>query len=129
MISRHISCVLHADAGMVYDVIIDPERLPAWAAGLARAELRRDGADLIATSSMGEVRVRFVARNQYGIADHDVTLPSGVVVNNPVRVLVHPYGCEVVFTVRQLDLTDDEFERDCATVAHDLARLKALVEP
>lgn len=56
-----------------------------------------------------------------------MTLPSGITITNPLRVLPHPDGCEVVFTVRQLDLTDDEFERDCGMVADDLARLRALV--
>lgn len=39
----------------------------------------------------------------------------------------HPEGCEVIFTVRQIDLTDEEFERDCGMVAQDLERLRALV--
>lgn len=60
--------------------------------------------------------------------DHDVTLPSGTTVNNPVRVIAHPDGAEVIFTVSQIELTDDEFERDCRMVADDLARLKRILE-
>ena len=122
-----MSRVIHADARRVYDVVTNPDNLPRWAQGLARADVRRDGDVLVVDSPMGEVRVRFVPRNNLGVADHDVTLPSGTVVTNPVRVLRHPQGCEVVFTVRQIELTDDEFERDCALVADDLARLDALV--
>ena len=77
---------------------------------------------------MGEVRVRFVPRNDFGVLDHDVTLPDGAVVTNPLRVLAHPEGSELVFTVRQLDMDDEEFNRDCGMVAADLARLAALVE-
>ena len=77
---------------------------------------------------MGTVTVRFVPPNDYGVIDHDVTLPTGSTVTNPVRVLAHPDGSEVVFTLRQLDLTDEEFDRDAATVAADLARLADLVE-
>lgn len=128
MRSRHVSCVVHADPARVYDVVADPDQLPRWAAGLALADVTRDGEDLVVASPMGEVRVRFVPRNDLGVADHDVTLPSGTTVTNPLRVVSHPDGSEVVFTVRQLDLTDEEFEADCATVAADLERLKALVE-
>lgn len=127
MKSRHLSCVIEADARVVYDVVMDLDALPRWAEGLARADIRRDGDELIADSPMGQVRVRFVPRNDFGVADHVVTLPSGVTVTNPLRVLPHPHGCEVVFTVRQLELTDAEFERDCGMVADDLARLEALV--
>ena len=79
-------------------------------------------------SPMGEVRVRFVPKNGLGVIDHDVILPSGITVTNPMRVLVHPEGSEVVFTVRQIDLTDEEFDRDCRMVEEDLARLKAILE-
>lgn len=77
---------------------------------------------------MGEVRVHFTPRNDLGVLDHDVTLPSGDVVNNPLRVLAHPGGTEVVFTVRQLGASNEEFERDCAAVAADLETLRSLVE-
>ncbi|MFJ4165560.1 SRPBCC family protein [Microbacterium sp. NPDC089698] len=126
--SRHVSRVIDAAPDDVYDVLADPGNLPEWARGLASSEVRRDGADLLVDSPMGEVRVHFVPRNPYRIADHDVTLPSGTTVNNPLRVLAHPNGSEVVFTVRQIELTDDEFERDCAAVADDLERLSDMVE-
>ncbi|WP_333618827.1 hypothetical protein [Dietzia sp.] len=49
-------------------------------------------------------------------------------VDNPLRVLAHPDGAESAFAVRQLALTDEEFERDCAAVSADLATLAGLVE-
>ena len=128
MRSRHVSRVVRADRDQVYAVVADPDHLPRWAQGLASAQVTRDGDDLVVESPMGPVRVRFVPRNPYGVADHDVTLPSGTTVTNPLRVLAHPDGSEVVFTVRQVELTDEEFERDCRTVAADLARLARLVE-
>lgn len=126
--SRHVSQVIHRSASEVYDFAADPANLARWASGLARSPIRRDGDRLLVESPMGEVIVRFVPRNELGVLDHDVTLPTGATVNNPVRVLVHPDGAEVLFTVRQIGLTDEEFDRDARTVAEDLARLKALLE-
>ena len=57
-----------------------------------------------------------------------MTLPSGVTVTNPLRVVSHPDGAEIIFTVRRLDLTDDEFDRDVKTVGEDLDRLRRLVD-
>ncbi|WP_307108475.1 SRPBCC family protein [Rhodococcus sp. SORGH_AS_0303] len=125
MISRHVSVVITAPPEAVYGYLADVDNLTAWAAGLASG-FTRDGDDLLAESPMGTVRVRFVPRNAFGVLDHDVTLPDGTVVNNPLRVLAHPDGAEVVFTVRQLDMTDDEFERDCAAVAADLESVRAV---
>lgn len=128
MKSRHISCLIHSTPGAVYEFASAPENLPKWAAGLAEAEVQREGDLLLVQSPMGQVTVRFVPRNEYGVLDHAVTLPSGTVVNNPLRVLAHPLGVEVVFTVRQIELTDEEFERDCRMVAEDLMRLKQATE-
>ncbi len=128
MRSRHLSRVVAASPAVVYAVASDPDRLPEWAAGLASAAVTREGDDLVVDSPMGRVRVRFVPRNELGVLDHDVVLPDGETVTNPVRVLTHPDGAEVLFTVRQLGMTDEEFDRDCATVEADLARLAGLVE-
>ncbi|MDF3281159.1 MULTISPECIES: SRPBCC family protein [unclassified Gordonia (in: high G+C Gram-positive bacteria)] len=128
MRSRHVSHVIAASPDQVYEFASDPGNLALWASGLAQAPVTRRGGDLLVESPMGTVTVRFVPPNEFGVIDHDVTLPSGSTVTNPVRVLAHPDGSEVVFTLRQLDLTDEEFDRDAATVAADLARLADLVE-
>jgi len=43
-------------------------------------------------------------RNKFGILDHDVTLPSGAKVYNPMRVLPNNDGCELIFTLYQLQI-------------------------
>lgn len=127
--SRHVSQVIHRSVQEVYDFAADPAHLPRWAAGLAQSEVTTEGDDLLLVDSpMGRVTVRFVPRNDLGVLDHDVTLPSGTVVTNPVRVLAHPSGSEVLFTVRQIELTDEELERDVRLVERDLATLKELLE-
>lgn len=128
MKSRHVSRVISVLPELVYEFASDPENLPKWAAGLAKAEVLREGEVLLVDSPMGKVTVKFVPRNEYGVIDHDVTLPSGTTVTNPVRVLAHPEGSEIVFTIRQIELTDDEFDRDLAMVEGDLDRLKQLME-
>ncbi|MEQ6902016.1 SRPBCC family protein [Nocardioides sp. YIM 152588] len=128
MRSRHLSVVVAADPAAVYAFASDVANLPKWAAGLAQAEVVPVGDLLKVDSPMGPVTVRFVPRNEFGVLDHDVTLPSGETVTNPIRVLAHPEGAEVVFTIRQLNLSDDEFERDADMVAQDLERLRALCE-
>lgn len=126
--SRHVSTVIRRSPAEIYDYAAEPDHLPAWAAGLAQAEVTREGDTLLVDSPMGRVAVRFVARNELGVLDHDVTLPSGTTVTNPVRVIAHPDGAEVVFTVRQIELTDEEFESDLRTVAADLERLRNILE-
>ena len=126
--SRHVSRVIRRTPEEVYEFAANPANLPRWAAGLANSPVTIDGDRLIAESPMGRVTVRFVPRNDLGVLDHDVTLPSGTTVNNPVRVLSHPNGAEILFTVRQIELSDEEFERDLDMVAEDLKRLAEVLE-
>lgn len=129
MSSRHVSVVIHRPPGEVYDFAAEPGNLARWAAGLASAEVHREDDVLVAESPMGVVRIAFVARNAYGVLDHDVTTPDGAITHNPLRVLAHPEGAEVVFTLRQLAMTDAELARDAGMVQADLERLREILEP
>lgn len=129
MLTRHLSVVIRRDPRAVAAFARSDEQLPRWAAGLASGALRREGDELLVDSPMGQVRVRFVAANDLGVLDHDVTLPDGSVTHNPMRVQRHPHGAEVVFSLRRPDgATDDAFEADARAVAADLERLRALLE-
>ena len=56
---------------------VDPDNLPAWAAGLVDGAVATDGDALLLESPMGRIVVRFVPHNELGVLDHDVTTPSG----------------------------------------------------
>ncbi|MEU9336092.1 SRPBCC family protein [Streptomyces sp. NPDC048290] len=116
-------------AADVYAFASAPSHIPLWAAGLGRAVEDVDGR-WIADSPMGRVEVVFVPLNDFGVLDHDVTLPSGEVVHNPVRVIADgPDAAEVVFTLRRREgMTEEEFRRDEAAVRRDLGVLKRVLE-
>lgn len=78
---------------------------------------------------MGRVAVKFAPHNEFGVLDHEVTLPTGETVHNPVRVIADGSNCEVVFTIRRRQgMSDDEFERDAAIVGKDVEALKRVLE-
>lgn len=111
----------------VYDFASDVGNLPLWAAGLAQSRPVQEGGYLVVESPMGRARIQFVERNRFGVLDHDVVLPSGATITNPMRVLSHPDGAEVIFTLRQIETSDEDFARDIKMVEADLARLAVLV--
>ena len=47
MKSRHLSVVVNASPEAVYGFAAEPDNLPAWASGLASADVRREGDLLI----------------------------------------------------------------------------------
>lgn len=129
MESTHLSRHIDRSAEDVYDFASNPANLPEWAAGLADGTVEEVDGQWITESPMGRVVVVFAPRNEYGVLDHWVTLPSGETVYNPVRVIADGTGCEIVFTLRRRPgMSDDDLERDAAAVRTDLATLKRHME-
>ncbi|MEW6722847.1 MAG: cupin domain-containing protein [Candidatus Micrarchaeota archaeon] len=126
--ARYISVTINRTASQVYEFASKPENLPTWASGLSSSVKKVDG-ELVAESPMGQIRIKFAERNGLGVLDHDVTLPSGEKVYNPMRVFPNGSGCELVFTVyKRPGMSGKMFADDAKTVKRDLQRLKALLE-
>lgn len=127
--ARIIHCSIARDWRQVYAFASRPEKISLWAAGLASG-LTPDGTDWIADGGpIGEVRVRFAPKNDFGVIDHTVMMPDGRVVHNALRVVPNGDGAEVMFTLLRLPGMDDAaFETDAAQVARDLETLKELME-
>ena len=112
----------------VYAYASDPANLPEWAPGLGSSVEQVDGRWFVETPD-GRVGVAFAPPNDYGVLDHEVTLPTGDVVYNPMRVVADGDGSEVVFSLRRLpEMSDQDFDRDAGLVQADLTRLKRVLE-
>ena len=106
----------------------NPVDLPRGAKGLGGSIEHVDG-EWIADSPMGRVKVRFAPKNDLGVLDHDVVLPSGETVRNPMRVVANGDGSEVIFTLfRRPGVGGEDFAADARAVQRDLEVLKELLE-
>jgi hypothetical protein len=128
--SRHVTEHIERPARVVYEYALDPANLAHWAPGLGSSVRRERGRWFVdVPGGGGRAEVVFVPRNDLGVLDHEVRLPDGTVVHVPFRVVTDGENAEVVFTVRRAaGMTDDEFDRDAASVATDLATLKRILE-
>lgn len=125
---RTITVSMQCPAHVVYAFVRDGANLPRWASGLGET-VRRDGDAWVAEGVLGRVAVRFVEDNAFGVLDHDVTLPSGETVRNPLRVVPNGEGATVTFTLfRAVGVSDERFGDDEAWIGRDLARLRGLLE-
>ena len=115
-------------AAEAYEFLSAPENFPKWASGLAPS-LRKVGDEWVADTPEGRALVRFSERNAYGVLDHSVTLPRGVTVYVPLRVVQKEGGCELVLTLfRQPGMSDERFAADAQWVMRDLDAAKRLLE-
>jgi hypothetical protein len=123
----HIAVSISCPAAKAYAYTSNPENLPAWASGLGAVE-QIDG-DWVAEMESGRVKIVFAKKNEFGILDHNVTLPSGENFYNPMRVFRNGEGCEIVFTLFRLPgISDVDYAKDAATIERDLQTLKVVLE-
>jgi hypothetical protein len=122
-----VSVGIDVDPAAVYAWASDPANFPVWAPGFAKS-IEQQGSRWIAQTTLGEVKIRFAAPNDFGVLDHDVELSSGTV-HNAVRVIPNGKGSEVLFTLIQLPgMTDEQFKVDMDTVRADLNKLRTVLE-
>jgi hypothetical protein len=126
--TKIISVSIQAPADRVYAFVLDGGNMPKWMTSFMRS-VKKEGDKWIANTSAGQMEFRFVSRNEFGVLDHRVKLPSGVEVLNPMRVVPNGNGCEIMLTLFQLpDVTDEAFAADAANVERDLRTLKEVME-
>ena len=125
---RKISVAIDRDPSEAYEFLSRPENFPRWASGLA-GSLRKLDEEWIAETPEGRATVRFSERNALGVLDHSVTLPRGITVYVPLRVVPNGSGCELVLTLfRQADMSEEKFAADAQWVMRDLATAKRILE-
>jgi hypothetical protein len=125
---RKLSVSINRPAAEAYDFLSLPENFAKWASGIG-GSLRRAGADWIAETAEGPIKVCFSERNTFGVLDHSVTLPQGRSVYVPLRVLPRNKGCELELTLfRQPEMSDEKFAADAEWVLRDLNAAKRLLE-
>lgn len=126
--AHNINVTIERPPDEVYEFASKPENFPRWASGLATA-IEAEGDHWVSETPDGRVVIRFGPSNDLGVLDHRVTMPSGVEVYIPMRVVANGEGSEVIFTLfRTPGMTDEILARDVEWVQGDLATLKQLLE-
>lgn len=128
--SQTLSITIARSAAETYDYLSNPAKMPEWAAGLCISIAPTDKPNIWRAKTVnGDANVRFTEKNEYGIADHYVTIGNNPEVYIPIRVIANGKGSEVLFTLFRLpDMTDEKYRQDRAAVEKDLRTLKDKLE-
>lgn len=126
--AKTLSVSIECPPGRVYGFVSNPENLPKWATAFCRS-VRKSKGEWIVETPDGRVRIKFVAKNEFGVLDHYVTLEQGVEIMVPMRVVPNGSGSEVVFTLFQWpNMSEETFAEDAGWVERDLRTLKKVLE-
>ena len=122
-----VNISINKSADTVYRFVSNPENFPKWVAFVET--VRRQGDAWIAKTDLGELKIKFCPINDIGVIDHEVTLPNGQKVLNPMRVVPNNDGCEFTFILFWMPgRTENEFNEDADAVRKDLEKLKEIME-
>ncbi|MBI5451375.1 MAG: SRPBCC family protein [Gammaproteobacteria bacterium] len=128
MKSTTISMFIDAPPARVYAFAANPVNLPLWVPSFCTSVAFVNG-EWVVQSPDGPVVFAFVEANQLGVLDHTVTLPSGLRLTNPMRVIANGRGSELLFTLFQHDgMSDQQFNDDAVLVRSDLDTLRRVLE-
>jgi hypothetical protein len=112
----------------VYAFVANPENLPRWAIGFAKA-VRREDAQWIVTTQGGDVPIDLVTDADHGVIDFVFQPARGVTATACSRVIANGETAEYVFTQFQdTAMPDEVFEAQVRALGHELDALKAHCE-
>ncbi|MCM3273484.1 SRPBCC family protein [Paenibacillus elgii] len=126
--SKTLSISIERGPEEVYAYVTNPVNFPEWVTSFVKS-IRRSGEEWIVETTEAPITLKFVDNNDYGVADHWVTVATGQTILNPMRVVLNGSGCEVVFTAyRQSGVSEESFANDTAMIESDLRTLKRIME-
>jgi hypothetical protein len=106
--------------------LANPENLPRWAVGFARA-IRRDGENWLVTTNQGEIPIRYVVDADRGLIDYHLAPAPGEEAVAYSRLVPNGDGVEYVFTQFQAPgMPDAVFAGQVEALVEELAILPAL---
>lgn len=118
-----------APAGGTLAFLADPQMLPRWAIGFAKAVARDGDRWVVETGSGAEMGIDIRADDAAGTVDFHMSPAPGREVVAYGRVVPNGTGCEFVFTQFQAaGMPDDMFDAQVAALGHELVALRALLE-
>jgi hypothetical protein len=113
----------------VYEYITNPGNLSEWAKTFSFSVKKSESGEWIVETPEGEMKIKYVEKNDFGVADHYIITPQGQEIYNPMRVFPNSIGCEVIFTLFQVSgMSDAKFLEDAELVERDLKSLKYVME-
>ena len=124
---KNISISIDKSADKVYQFASSPENFPLWVEFIK--SMTKETENLwLAETDLGNIKIQFVPKNEFGIIDHLVILPDTSTVNNSMRVIDNGTGSELVFTLFWMpNRTEEEFNQDEKLVEKDLTKIKTIL--
>jgi hypothetical protein len=123
------SIEIAAPPDRVHAFLADPEKLPVWAIGFAKAIEHAADGWVVTTASGDRVGIRVVSDPEHGIVDYVMSPTPGVEVAARTRVVAANGGALYTFAMLQAPgMPDAVFDQQVSELKRELTVLKAHLE-
>lgn len=113
----------------VFAFVADGANLPRWAIGFAKSVRKASPGWIVGTAQGSEVPTTIAADSATGTVDFRMEPAPGMMATAYARIVPNAEGAELVFTqFQQPGMPDEVFAKLVASVGHEMAALKALLE-
>lgn len=126
----HVESIeISAPTDEAHAFLADPEKLPVWAIGFAKAIEHSDDGWIVTTASGERVGIRVVSEPEHGIVDYVMTPAPGVQLAARTRVVAANGGALYTFAMLQAPgMPDAMFDQQVSELKRELTVLKAHLE-
>jgi hypothetical protein len=112
----------------IVEFLADPQNLPRWAVGFAKA-VRNENGRWRVTTGAGDMGISIEADARSGVVDFIMSPAPNVEVAARSRVVSNGRGAEYLFTQFQSpEMPNEAFEKSVRTLQHELTVLRVLLE-
>ncbi|MFD6441346.1 hypothetical protein ACFWDG_16360 [Peribacillus sp. NPDC060186] len=77
MNSKTLSVSIERQPNEVYEYISNPENLSEWATTFFHSIRKTESDEWIVESPDGSTKIKYVEKNEFGVADHYIITPQG----------------------------------------------------
>jgi hypothetical protein len=126
--AKTLSVSIEQSPEKVYEFVMDPINFTKWTTSFTHS-IQKIKDDWIVETTDGQLKLRFIEKNIFGVADHYVTTEAGIEIENHIRVIPNGSASELTFTLFQIQgMSNEQFSKDYHNVEKDLLTLKSILE-
>ena len=111
-----------------YEFASCPENFPKWAIGLM-ASITKTDRGWVAATPHGEGLFCFAPQNEFGVLDYSIQYEGRAEAYVPFRIFPNGGGTQAeLMLFKDVEVSDDDFDRETKRVQQDLRYLKNYLE-
>ena len=125
---QHLGVCFNCSFATAYNYLSNWSNLTKWSSGLVGTP-HQVADHWVISSLVGVVKIWPIHKNELGVLDFTIALPSGEQIYIPMRLISNGAGCSLILSLFRFEsVSDEDFKNYLDLIRSDLQRLKTRLE-